>query len=148
MTKRAPFEQLPGQIDLEEAIAAKVAEIPGHEESWAKSKIVEQIPHWDEATCERAARDAEARKGKPLLEERGKTHGSWPQNARAFMAMLKVHVEHGLFDLPDEFAATIVMEDLKNSRILGGSSRVREHTRDKIGYNQLNIPHTDDDGKD
>lgn len=143
MTKRAPFEKLPGQIDLEEAIAAK----DGHVESssYHGGFYDPQDPFTPSKTVYASEADPEtlARAAEPLLAERGSSHGPWEDNSwfiQSIKEIVRTNPTRGE-PLRPVHQEALEMFAVKMGRILAGDPDCKDHWDDIAGYAKLASAH-------
>lgn len=75
---------------------------------------------------------------KQVLQERGKTHGDYKQNADFYDAVMSLYRATPNWDkLSTSMRLTLQMQVHKDARALTGNPFEVDHWVDKIGYNQL-----------
>lgn len=75
-----------------------------------------------------------------ILDERGRTHGSFDDNAMYMIAILRAKgILPPTSNLPDTVLCMMIMDSSKDARILSGDHEYLDNYVDKAGYSTLMI---------
>lgn len=72
-----------------------------------------------------------------LINERGKTHGEWYQQAACHKELLDLFRGYGIEVMNPSLSIALIMIACKLSRILAGDPNFRDHWDDIAGYAKL-----------